>query len=258
MTVLKLEDVRLTYPQSRYERKKGMAPSGIGPIDVEFYDTEVVGIIGRNGSGKSTLLRLAGGVYPPDSGEISIAGTVSMLAGVGVGFNKNLTGLENTYLYASLMGWPKKTVDENLDDIIAFSELGHHFHRPIRTYSSGMKARLGISVATAFQPDILLVDEVLGVGDASFRKKSEKRVRDMIKGSGTVIIVSHSQGFMMEICDRIVLMEQGKIVDVGDPKLMYGKYADILKGEHPTGAQTVPSAVQPHGQKHTSPSQHEK
>ena len=231
MTVLQLEDVRLTYPQSRYERKKGMAPSSIGPINVEFYDSEVVGIIGRNGSGKSTLLRLAGGVYPPDSGEIFIAGTVSMLAGVGVGFNKNLTGLENTYLYASLMGWSKKTVDQHLDDIIAFSELGHHFHRPIRTYSSGMKARLGISVATAFQPDILLVDEVLGVGDASFRKKSEQRVRDMIKGSGTVIIVSHSQGFMMEICDRIVLMDQGSIVDVGDPKTMYLKYNELLSLE---------------------------
>jgi teichoic acid transport system ATP-binding protein len=231
LTVLKLEDVRLTYPQSRYERKKGMAPSSIGPINVDFYDSEVVGIIGRNGSGKSTLLRLAGGVYPPDSGEISIAGTVSMLAGVGVGFNKNLTGLENTYLYASLMGWPKKTVDQHIDDIISFSELGHHFHRPIRTYSSGMKARLGISVATAFQPDILLVDEVLGVGDASFRKKSEQRVRDMIKGSGTVIIVSHSQGFMMEICDRIVLMDQGSIVDVGDPKTMYLKYNELLSLE---------------------------
>lgn len=152
-----------------------------------------------------------------------------MLAGVGVGFNKNLTGLENTYLYASLMGWKKTTVDSKLDDIVSFSELGHHFYRPLRTYSSGMKARLGISVATAFQPDILLVDEVLGVGDASFRKKSERRVREMIEGSGTVIIVSHSQGFMMEICDRIVLMEQGEIVDIGDPKEMYVKYNELLK-----------------------------
>ena len=98
-----------------------------------------------------------------------------MLAGVGVGFNKHLTGLENTYLYAALMGWKKEDVDQQLDEILAFSELGHHFDRPIRTYSSGMKARLGISVATAFRPDILLVDEVLGVGDASFRKKRARK-----------------------------------------------------------------------------------
>jgi ABC-type polysaccharide/polyol phosphate transport system ATPase subunit len=152
-----------------------------------------------------------------------------MLSGVGVGFNKHLTGLENTYLYAALMGWKKSKVEGKLDDIIDFSELGHHFYRPLKTYSSGMKARLGISVATAFQPDILLVDEVLGVGDASFRKKSERRVRELIDGSGTVIIVSHSQGFMMEICDRIVLMDQGRIVAFGDPREMYQRYNELLK-----------------------------
>ena len=228
MIVLKLNEIELTYPQSRFEKKKGMKPSRIGPISLEFFDSEVVGIIGKNGSGKSTLLRLAGGVYPPDSGEISIAGTISMLAGVGVGFNKHLTGLENTYLYAALMGWKKEDVDNQLDEILTFSELGHHFDRPIRTYSSGMKARLGISVATAFRPDILLVDEVLGVGDASFRKKSEKRVREMIDGSGTVIIVSHSQGFMMEICDRIILMDNGKVVDIGEPAMIYKQYNQLL------------------------------
>lgn len=228
MKVLSLTNVELTYPQSRFEKKKKMKPSKIGPVSLDFYNSEIVGIIGRNGCGKSTLLRLAGGVYPPDAGNVKLAGSISMLAGVGVGFNKHLTGLENTYLYAALMGWNNSEVDKHLEEIIAFSELGHHFLRPIRTYSSGMKARLGISVATAFQPDILLVDEVLGVGDASFRKKSESRVREMIEGSGTVIIVSHSQGFMMEICDRIVLMDEGEIVAVGDPKEMYQKYNTLL------------------------------
>ena len=231
MNVLKLHGVSLTYPQSRFEKKKKMVPSKIGPIDLEFYDSEIVGIIGRNGSGKSTLLRIMGGVFPPDDGEVYLSGTISLLAGVGVGFNKNLTGLENTFLYASLMGWKNKQIEEKLEDIITFSELGHHFERPIRTYSSGMKARLGISVATAFQPDILLIDEVLGVGDASFRKKSEQRVRDMISGSGTVIIVSHSQNFMLEICDRIVIMEAGEVVGVGEPAEMYNLYKTILNGE---------------------------
>ncbi len=231
MNVLELHDVSLTYPQSRLEKKKKMIPSKIGPVNLEFYDSEIVGIIGRNGSGKSTLLRIIGGVFPPDEGEVHLSGTISLLAGVGVGFNKNLTGLENTFLYASLMGWKKKQIEEKLDDILSFSELGHHFERPIKTYSSGMKARLGISVATAFQPDILLIDEVLGVGDASFRKKSELRVKDMIKGSGTVIIVSHSQNFMLEICDRIVVMEAGKVVDVGEPSEMYKLYKNILNND---------------------------
>lgn len=229
MKILDLQDVCLTYPQSRFEKKKKMIPSQIGPINLDFSKSEIVGIIGRNGSGKSTLLRIMGGVFPPDNGEIHISGTISLLAGVGVGFNKNLTGLENTYLYASLMGWKKSEIDAQLDDILAFSELGHHFQRPIRTYSSGMKARLGISVATAFRPDILLIDEVLGVGDASFRKKSEQRVRDMIAKSGTVIIVSHSQNFMLELCDRIILMEGGKVVDHGAPSEMYKLYKEILK-----------------------------
>lgn len=228
MKVLTMEDVVLTYPQTRFEKSKKIEASKIGPVTIDFNDKEVVGIIGRNGAGKSTLLRLIGGVFPPDSGNIQVRGVVSLLAGVGVGFNGNLTGMENTYLYASLMGWKKKEIDEKLDDILTFSELGHHFERPIRTYSSGMKARLGISVATAFKPDILLIDEVLGVGDASFRKKSEKRVRDMIDGSGTVIMVSHSQGLMMEICDRIILMEKGEIYAVGDPKEMYEKYNKLL------------------------------
>ena len=229
MKILDVQNVSLTYPQSRFERKKKMLPSRIGPINLEFYDSEIVGIIGRNGSGKSTLLRIMGGVFPPDEGEIHISGSISLLAGVGVGFNKNLTGLENTYLYASLMGWKKKEIEGKLDDIISFSELGHHFERPIRTYSSGMKARLGISVATAFRPDILLIDEVLGVGDASFRKKSEQRVRDMIDNSGTVIIVSHSQNFMAELCDRIILMEGGRVVNIGPPDEMYKMYKEILK-----------------------------
>jgi ABC-type polysaccharide/polyol phosphate transport system ATPase subunit len=233
MKVLELENITLTYPQSRLEKKKKMTPSKIGPINTEIFDSEVVGIIGRNGSGKSTLLRIMGGVFPPDEGEVKLNGTISLLAGVGVGFNKNLTGLENTYLYASLMGWKKKQIDNMLDDIIAFSELGHHFERPIKTYSSGMKARLGISVATAFRPDILLIDEVLGVGDASFRKKSERRVREMIEKSGTVIIVSHSQNFMVELCDRIILMEKGEIVDIGTPPEMYKLYRNLLENVSP-------------------------
>ena len=205
MKILEVRNVSLTYPQTRFEKKKKMIPSKIGPINLNFSNSEIVGIIGRNGSGKSTLLRIMGGVFPPDEGEIQISGTISLLAGVGVGFNKNLTGLENTYLYASLMGWKKRDIEKQLEDIIRFSELGHNFDRPIRTYSSGMKARLGISVATAFRPDILLIDEVLGVGDPNFKEKSTNRIMEMVKGAGTVVIVSHSFGMLAGVSKRPLL-----------------------------------------------------
>jgi ABC-type polysaccharide/polyol phosphate transport system ATPase subunit len=168
------------------------------------------------------------GVFPPDNGTISTSGSVSLLAGVGVGFHKELTGRENAYLYGALMGRATSQIDDLIDEIQEFAELEHHFDRPIRTYSSGMKSRLGISVATAFKPDLLLIDEVLGVGDASFRKKSEERVKEMINQSGSVIIVSHSMGLLKSICTRIVLIEQGEMVGEGKSDDMIGFYSDIL------------------------------
>ena len=159
------------------------------------------------------------GVFPPDSGTIATRGRVSLLAGVGVGFHKELTGRENAYLYGALMGRTTEQIDELIEEIQSFAELDHHFDRPIRTYSSGMKSRLGISVATAFKPDLLLIDEVLGVGDASFRKKSERRVKDMISESGTVVIVSHSLGMLKTICDRIIVLDSGSVLHEGDVEL---------------------------------------
>lgn len=156
------------------------------------------------------------GVFPPDSGSISTRGSVSLLAGVGVGFHKELTGRENAYLYGALMGRTQSQIDGLIDEIRNFAELEHHFDRPIRTYSSGMKSRLGISVATAFKPDLLLIDEVLGVGDASFRKKSEERVKEMIAESGTVVMVSHSMGMLKKMCTRIAVIDEGAIIFMGD------------------------------------------
>jgi ABC-type polysaccharide/polyol phosphate transport system ATPase subunit len=174
-TVMRLEDITLEYPVPRQYRKEDVQPSGVRNISLEIREGEVLGIIGRNGSGKSTLLKMMAGVFPPDSGTISTRGSVSLLAGVGVGFHKELTGRENAYLYGALMGRTTEQIDDLIEEIQSFAELDHHFDRPIRTYSSGMKSRLGISVATAFKPDLLLIDEVLGVGDASFRKKERKK-----------------------------------------------------------------------------------
>jgi lipopolysaccharide transport system ATP-binding protein len=216
--VMRLEDITLEYPVPRQYRKEDVQPSGVRNISLEVKQGEVLGIIGRNGSGKSTLLKLMAGVFPPNSGTIASRGSVSLLAGVGVGFHKELTGRENAYLYGALMGRTQQQIDELIDEIKAFAELKHHFDRPIRTYSSGMKSRLGISVATAFRPDLLLIDEVLGVGDVSFRKKSEDRVKNLISDSGTVVIVSHSMGLLQSICDKIAVIEDGNIIKIGDPE----------------------------------------
>jgi lipopolysaccharide transport system ATP-binding protein len=217
--VMRLEDVTLEYPIPRRYRNEKIRPSGVRNISLEVHRGEVLGIIGRNGSGKSTLLKMMAGVFPPNSGTIATKGSVSLLAGVGVGFHKELTGRENAYLYGALMGRTTEQIDGLIEAIQAFAELEHHFDRPIRTYSSGMKSRLGISVATAFKPDLLLIDEVLGVGDASFRKKSEKRVKDMISESGTVVIVSHSLGMVKAICDRIIVLDSGSVLHDGDVEL---------------------------------------
>ena len=216
-TVMEIQNLTLEYPVHSKYRKEKFKPSGVRNISLQVKKGEVLGIIGRNGSGKSTLLKMMAGVFPPDSGTIAISGSVSLLAGVGVGFHKDLTGRENAYLYGALMGRTQNEIDDLIDEIQAFAELEHHFDRPLRTYSSGMKSRLGISVATAFNPDLLLIDEVLGVGDVSFREKSKKRVRKMIDESGAVVIVSHSLGLLKEICDRIIVLENGKIIFQGDP-----------------------------------------
>ncbi|MEJ6653139.1 MAG: ABC transporter ATP-binding protein [Euryarchaeota archaeon] len=225
-TVMKIDNITLEYPVPRKYRKEKYLPSGIRNISLDVKKGEILGIIGKNGSGKSTLLKLMAGIFPPDSGIISIRGSVSLLAGVGVGFHKDLTGRENAYLYGALMGRNQQQIDRLIVDIQEFTELEHHFDRPLRTYSSGMKSRLGISVATAFEPDLLLIDEVLGVGDASFREKSKIKVRKLIENSGAVVMVSHSMALLSDICDKIVLIENGSIVFIGDPKESIKKYME--------------------------------
>ena len=171
---------------------QGPQTCGLSDISLTINKGEIIGIIGRNGSGKSTLLRTMAGIYKPDEGWIGINGQISLLAGVGVGMNKDLTGRENIHLYGSMLGNEREIMDSMMDEIIAFSELEEFIDEPLRTYSSGMKARLGISVATAVKPDILLIDEVLGVGDPGFKKRSQQRIREMMDDSNTVVLVSLS------------------------------------------------------------------
>ena len=228
-TVMSLDDVTLEYPIPRRYKNENFKPSGVRNITLEIKQGEVFGIIGRNGSGKSTLLKMMAGVFPPDSGKIAIRGSVSLLAGVGVGFHRDLTGRENTYLYGALMGRSKEQIDNLIDEIQDFAELKHHFERPIRTYSSGMKARLGISVATSFKPDVLLIDEVLGVGDAAFKEKSREKVRELIDASGSVVMVSHSYSMLKQICDRIMVLDQGDIICLDSADAAIETYQKMLQ-----------------------------
>ena len=196
-------------------------------INLTINKGEIIGIIGRNGSSKSTLLKTMAGIYKPDEGWVGIDGDISLLSGVGVGMNKELTGRENIHLYGSILGHSRETMDGLMDEVIQFSELQEFIDEPLRTYSSGMKARLGISVATAVKPDILLIDEVLGVGDPGFKKRSQERIRKMMDDSNTVILVSHSFGLLKEICDRMLMMEKGNIKIMGTPDEVISKYYEI-------------------------------
>ena len=239
--VLKLEQVVLDYPKKEsiinfLKRKLGLilgkksrSPHfrALNQIDLTINKGEVIGIIGRNGSSKSTLLKTMAGIYHPTEGKVVMDGDISLLSGVGLGMNKNLSGRENIHLYGSILGHSRITMDSLTEEIIQFSELHEFIDEPLRTYSSGMKARLGISVATAVKPDILLIDEVLGVGDPGFKKRSQERIRRMMDDSNTVVIVSHSFGLLKEICDRMIMMEKGSIKIIGTPDDVIAKYHEI-------------------------------
>jgi len=198
-------------------------------INLEVNEGEILGIIGRNGSGKSTLLRTISGIYRPDKGSIKSKGQVTLMAGLGIGFNVNLSGRENVYLYGSILGNSNKIMNELMDSIIDFSELNGFIDQPLRTYSAGMRARLGFSIASAVNPDILLIDEVLSVGDQEFREKSMARILEIVKGSRTVIIVSHNFTTMEQMCTRLVMIEKGEIVANGNPAEVIAEYSKKVK-----------------------------
>lgn len=185
-------------------------------INFEIKKGQHLAILGLNGAGKSTLLKTIVGVYKPTSGEIKTSGVIAPLLELGAGFDPNYNGRENIYLYGAILGYSREYLNSKIDEIIEFSELGHFIDVPLKNYSSGMKSRLGFSIATAVNPDILILDEVLSVGDAAFRKKSLAKVQSLFEQGVTVLFVSHNIQQVKAICDTAILLDHGQVIAYGD------------------------------------------
>jgi len=189
---------------------------------------EIFGIIGRNGAGIRDRLKVVSRVLYPTTGRVWIRGIVSPLLELGAGFHPELTGLENIFLNGTLLGHTRHEIKEKLDTILAFSEIGDFINAPIRTYSSGMVARLGFSIATAWTPEILILDEVLSVGDAAFQKKCSIRMQELITGNCTVFLVTHAPNLIAELCTKAVLLDHGKILASGSGEEISQRYSKML------------------------------
>lgn len=198
-------------------------------ISFQVKKGEAVGLIGHNGCGKSTTLKLLSKIMYPDSGEIRMKGRVSSLIELGAGFHPDMSGRENIYINASIFGLGKKEIERRLEDIIAFSELEEFIDNPVRTYSSGMYMRLAFAVAINVDADILLIDEILAVGDINFQTKCFEKLKDIKKVGTTIIIVSHSLSQIEQICDRTLWLDDGRIVDDGIPKYVHEHYLNVME-----------------------------
>jgi lipopolysaccharide transport system ATP-binding protein len=215
-------------------RKKGMFHrepfAALKDVSFDLYHGDSLGVIGRNGAGKSTLLRLLGGITKPDKGTLINNGYQTSLLSLQVGFDPLLSGRDNAILSGMFLGFRKKEVEARLGEIVAFSELENFIDQPVRTYSSGMKARLGFSVAIYLDPDILLIDEVLAVGDAEFKKKSHKVMQEKIKSDKTIVLVSHNAPTIRQLCNRAVWIEEGVTRAEGDTAMVLNEYEKFLNG----------------------------
>ena len=189
-----------------------------------------VGILGLNGAGKSTLLKVISGVFKPTEGHVDKHGKMVPRLELGAGFDPQYTGKENIYLYGAMLGYTKKFIDSKYDEIVEFSELQKFMDVPVKNYSSGMKSRLGFSIATVVEPKILILDEVLSVGDAKFRKKSEKKIMSMFDSGVTVLFVSHSLEQVQRLCNKAMILEKGKLIAYGDIVPISEQYSKMIGG----------------------------
>jgi lipopolysaccharide transport system ATP-binding protein len=197
-------------------------------LDLEIKKGEILGIVGKNGSGKSTLLKLIIGVLVPDEGSLKVNGKISALLELGSGFNPEFTGMQNIFFYGTILGFSKEEMYKKLDDIIAFADIGEFIDQPLKTYSSGMKSRLGFAVAVHIDPEILILDEVLAVGDDLFRRKSYAKMEEFFKAGKTILYVSHSANSINQLCSRAILLDKGSVIFEGEPKVVTAYYQKLL------------------------------
>ena len=239
---INIADVSLDYPLNskgigllreivtgRVKKKSTRLFRALEKISLDVKKGEVVGLMGANGSGKSTLLRVSAGIYAPDEGSVRVRGRVTLLAGIGTGFQLDLTGRENIMLTGSIYGYSKMEISKMEEEIIEFSGIREFIDQPIRTYSAGMRARLGFAIVSNLEPDILLLDEVMSVGDTDFRQKSRNKIEQLIKGDATVVIVSHSKSIIKSMCDRVFAIEDGKIITDGSIETALEYYESLGK-----------------------------
>jgi len=242
---IKLRDINLNYPSSPYnattikeflfnivkkKKNKGIIRDvhALRNINLTINEGERVGIIGSNGAGKSTLLKLIAGIYPPVSGTIEIKGDIQSLFDLSLGFDGYGTGRENIYYRSYLLGHTPKTVNENINDIIEFADLGEFIDYPLRTYSAGMQMRLAFAVSTTLKGDILLLDEAIGAGDASFMVKVKKRILEMVENSKIMILVSHDMNTIKQLCSRVIWLKNGEIEMDGKSDEVVNNYLEYV------------------------------
>ena len=219
-------------------KKKYREHYALHDVNFNIHEGECVGIIGVNGSGKSTILKIITGVLAPTTGEVKVNGRISALLELGAGFNMEYSGLENVYLNGTMIGFSEEEIDAKLDDILAFADIGDYIHQPVKTYSSGMFVRLAFAVAINIDPEILIVDEALSVGDVFFQAKCYHKFEEVKKQGKTILFVTHDLSSVSKYCDRVILLNKGVKLDEGSPKEMVDLYKQLLVGQEPVKQKT--------------------
>ena len=240
---IKVKNLKKVYklynkPSDRFKEAFGLAKGkfkehyALNGINLEIFQGETVGIIGTNGSGKSTILKIITGVLNPTEGEVEVSGRISALLELGAGFNMEYNGIENVYLNGTMMGFSEKEIEKKLPDILQFADIGDYVYQPVKTYSSGMFVRLAFAVAINIEPEILIVDEALSVGDVFFQAKCYRKFEEFKKLGKTIVFVSHDLSSISKYCDRVYLLNQGNLLGEGSAKEMIDAYKQVLVGQY--------------------------